>query len=84
MRDQFEAEQIMEAIDHENAKKVEEQTERIQNLEQQLNSLAGEASNDKGAADILRQWIDSGEVVISDNGMPNIIRNREDLVEEQM
>ena len=84
MRDQFEAEQIMEAIDHENAKKVEEQTERIQNLEQQLNSLAGEASNEKGAADILRQWIDSGEVVISDNGMPNIIRNREDLVEEQM
>lgn len=74
----------MEAIDHENAKKVEEQTERIQNLEQQLNSLASEASNDKGAAEILRQWIDSGEVAIADNGMPNIIRNREELGEEPM
>ena len=29
MRDQYEAEQVMEAIDHENAKKVDEQTERI-------------------------------------------------------
>ena len=69
----------MEAIDHENAKKVEEQTERIQNLEQQLNSMTNEANNDKGAADILRQWIDSGEVAIGDNGMPNIIRNQEDI-----
>ena len=74
----------MEAIDHENAKKVEEQTERIQNLEQQLNSMTNEANNDKGAADILRQWIDSGEVAINDNGMPNIIRNREDIEEEPM
>ena len=84
MRDQFEAEQVMEAIDRENAQKVEEQTERIQNLEQQLNSLASEASNDKGAAAILRQWIDSGEVAIAENGMPNIIRNREELGEEPM
>ena len=74
----------MDAIDRENAQKVDEQTERIQNLEQQLNSLASEASNDKGAAEILRQWIDSGEVAIADNGMPNIIRNREELGEEPM
>ena len=33
MRDQYDAEQVMEAIDRENAQKVEEQTERIQNLE---------------------------------------------------
>lgn len=84
MRDQYDAEQVMEAIDRENAQKVEEQTERIQNLEQQLNSIANDASNDKGAADILRQWIDSGQVAIAENGMPNIIRNSEDLVEEPM
>ena len=84
MRDQYDAEQVMEAIDRENAQKVEEQTERIQNLEQQLNSIANDASNDKGAADILRQWIDSGQVAIAENGMPNIIRNSEDLVQEPM
>ena len=84
MRDQFDMEQVMDAVNNENESKVKEQSERIQNLEQQLNSLSQEASHDKGAANILRQWIDSGEVAIGDNGMPNIIKNREDLLEEPM
>ena len=46
--------------------------------------MSQEASNDKGAANILREWIDSGEVAIGDNGMPNIIKNREDLQEDFM
>ena len=84
MRDQYEMEQVMDAVNHENESKVKEQSDRIQNLEQQLNSLSQEASQDKGAADILRQWIDSGEVAIGSNGMPNIIANRQDLPEEPM
>ena len=82
MRDQFDVEQVMDAVNQENESKVKEQSEHIQNLEQQLASLSQEASNDKGAANILRQWIDSGEVAVGDNGMPNIIKNREDLQEE--
>ena len=74
----------MDAVNNENDSKVKEQSERISNLEQQLNSLSQEASQDKGAADILRQWIDSGEVAIGENGMPNIIMNREELLEEPM
>ena len=84
MRDQFEMEQVMDAVNNENESKVKEQSEQIQNLEQQLNSLSQEASQDKGAADILRQWIDSGEVAIGQNGMPNIIKNMEDLPGESM
>ena len=74
----------MDAVNKENDSKVKEQSARISNLEQQLNSLSQEASQDKGAADILRQWIDSGEVAIGENGMPNIIMNREELLEEPM
>ena len=84
MRDQYEIEQVMDAVNHENESKVKDQSERIQSLENQLNAMGQEASNDKGAADILRQWIESGEVVIGANGMPNIIANREDLPEELM
>ena len=74
----------MDAVNKENDSKVKEQSERIANLEQQLNSMSQEASQDKGAADILRQWIDSGEVAIGENGMPNIIGNREEQHEEPM
>ena len=74
----------MDAVNNENESKVKEQSERTENLEQQLNSLSQEASQDKGAANILRKWIDSGEVAIGQNGMPNIIANREDLPEEPM
>ena len=84
MRDQFDVEQVMDAVNQENESKVKEQSEQIQNLEQQLASLSQEASNDKGAANILREWIESGEVAIGDNGMPNIIKNREDLQEDFM
>ena len=84
MRDQFDMEQVMDAVNQENESKVKEQSEQIQNLEQQLNALSHEASSDKGAANILRQWIDSGEVVIGENGMPNIIMNREELHEQPM
>ena len=44
----------MDAVNNENDSKVKEQSERIQDLEQQLNSLSQEASEDKGAANILR------------------------------
>lgn len=74
----------MDAVNNENDSKVKEQSERIENLEQQLNAINQEASQDKGAADILRQWIESGEVAIGANGMPNIIGNREEQPEEQM
>ena len=84
MRDQYEMEQVMDAVNHENESKVKEQSDQIQNLEQQLNALSQEASSDKGAANILRQWIDSGEVAIGENGMPNIIGNREEMHEEPM
>ena len=84
MRDQFDVEQVMDAVNQENESKVKEQSEQIQNLEQQLASLSQEASNDKGAANILRQWIDSGQVAVGVNGMPNIIKNREDLQEDFM
>ena len=43
-----------------------------------------EASADKGASNIIRQWIESGEVAIGENGMPNIIRNEESMQEESM
>ena len=84
MHDQFEMEQVTDAVNNENDSKVKEQSERIENLEQQLNAINQEASQDKGAADILRQWIESGEVAIGANGMPNIIGNREEQSEEQM
>ena len=35
-----------------------------------------EASEDKGAANILRDWINNGEVAIDDKGLPNIIGNK--------
>ena len=84
MQDQYAAEQFMDVVNRENEIKVEEQTERIQNLEQQLNTITQEASNDKGAADIIRMWIDSGAVAIGEDGRPNIIGNREDQQEEPM
>ena len=84
MREQFEMEQVMDAVNHENESKVKEQSEQIQNLEQQLNALNQEASADKGASNIIRQWIESGEVAIGENGMPNIIRNEESMQEESM
>ena len=84
MREQFEMEQVMEAVNNENESKVKEQSSQIQNLEQQLNSLNQEASADKGASNIIRQWIESGEVAIGENGMPNIIRNEESMQEESM
>ena len=74
----------MEAVNNENESKVKEQSEQIQNLEQQLNALNEEASADKGASNIIRQWIESGEVAIGENGMPNIIRNEESMQEESM
>ena len=84
MREQYEAEQFMEVVNRENEMKVSEQTERIQNLEQQLNSISVEASNDKGAADILRMWIESGAVALDKDGRPNIIGNQEEQQEEPM
>ena len=84
MREQFEMEQVMEAVNNENESKVKEQSSQIQNLEQQLNVLNQEASADKGASNIIRQWIESGEVAIGENGMPNIIRNEESMQEESM
>ena len=84
MREQFEMEQVMEAVNNENESKVKEQSGQIQNLEQQLNALNQEASADKGASNIIRQWIESGEVAIGENGMPNIIRNEESMQEESM
>ena len=44
MRDQYEMEQVMDVVNQENESKVKEQSDRIQNLEQQLNSLSQEAS----------------------------------------
>ena len=84
MQDQYAAEQFMDVVNRENELKVEEQTERIQNLEQQLNAISQEASNDKGAADIIRMWIDSGAVAIGEDGRPNIIGNHEEQQEEPM
>ena len=46
--------------------------------------MSQEASEDKGAASILRQWIDEGEVAIDSKGMPNIIGNRNDISEQPM
>ena len=84
MREQFEMEQVMEAVNNENESKVKEQSSQIQNLEQQLNALNQDANADKGASNIIRQWIESGEVAIGENGMPNIIRNEESMQEESM
>ena len=84
MREQFEMEQVMEAVNNENESKVKLQSEQIQNLEQQINTMNQEASADKGASNIIRQWIESGEVAIGENGMPNIIRNEESMQEESM
>ena len=58
----------MDVVNRENEMKVSEQTERIENLEQQLNAISVEASQDKGAADILRMWIESGAVAIDKDG----------------
>ena len=43
--------------------------------------MSQEASEDKGAANILREWIDKGEVSINGEGMPNIIGNRNEMSE---
>ena len=71
----------MDVVNKENESKVKEQHDRISALEQQLNTLSQEASQDKGAADIIREWIDSGKVAIGQNGQPNIIQNAEDVPE---
>lgn len=84
MREQYEAEQFMDVVNRENEMKVNEQSERIQNLEQQLESLSQAASQDKGAADIIRAWIDNGSVAIGNDGRPNIIGNQEDQQEVPM
>ena len=68
----------MESVNIENESKVKEQADRIEALEQRLNAMATEASEDKGAADLLRQWINSGKVVVGNDGVPNIIGNQED------
>ena len=68
----------MESVNIENESKVKEQADRIELLEQRLNAMATEASEDKGAADLLRQWINSGKVAVGNDGVPNIIGNQED------
>ena len=84
MREQFEMEQVMEAVNNEDESKVKDYSKQIQSLERQLNALNQEASADKGASNIIRQWIESGEVAIGEDGMPNIIRNEESMQEESM
>ena len=79
MKDQYELEQFVDVVNKENESKVKDQHDRISALEQQLNNLSQEASQDKGAADIIREWIDSGKVAIGQNGQPNIIQNAEDV-----
>ena len=81
MKDQYELEQFVDVVNKENESKVKDQHDRISALEQQLNNLSQEASQDKGAADIIREWIDSGKVAIGQNGQPNIIQNAEDVPE---
>ena len=46
-------------------------------LEKQLADIGNEASQDRGAAELLRGWMDNGDVAVDANGVPNIIGNRE-------
>ena len=58
-----------------NEKKVKEMAEHIQVIERQFEEMEEETKNDKGAANLIREWAEKGAVEFDGNGVPNIIGN---------
>ena len=57
------------------------QRNEIAHLESKLNELSQAASDDRHAAEFVRNWLAEGKVVLDERGVPNIIGNREDMDE---
>ena len=60
---------------------MKDQRRAIANLEGRLLHLDQQASEDKNAADFIRHWLAEGKVVLDEQGVPNIIGNREEMDE---
>lgn len=58
---------------------VDQQSQQIQRLEQQVEQLSQEDSDDKGAAKLLRQMVERGELELSSDGTVTIVRNHMDV-----
>jgi hypothetical protein len=61
MKEQFQMEQLSEIEQMENSVIIEKQSAHIKALEQQLEQLSQDQSEDKNAASILRHMIDKGD-----------------------
>ena len=55
------------------------QRNEIAHLESKLNELSQAASDDRHAAEFVRSWLREGKVVLDEQGVPNIIGNREEV-----
>ena len=62
-----------------NEKKVKEMAEHIQVIERQFEEMEEETKNDKGAANLIREWAEKGAVEFDGNGVPNIIGNANEM-----
>ena len=67
-----------------NEKKVKEMAEHIQVIERQFEEMEEETKNDKGAANLIREWAEKGAIKFDDNGVPNIIGNASEMGMEEM
>ena len=81
MAEQLSGEQFFQRVAEESESKVKDQRRSIANLEGRLLQLDQQASEDKNAADFIRHWLAEGKVVLDEQGVPNIIGNREEMDE---
>ena len=50
-------------------------------LEGQLHEVVEEVGQDKGAADLMRKWMQEGKIEVNEHNEPNIIGNRNEMSE---
>ena len=53
-------------------------------LEKQLEEIGSQVDQDRGAAELIRTWVDKGDVAVDEHGVPNVIGNRDDVSEQSM
>ena len=84
MAKQLDAEKARDMDMDVNEKKVKEMAEHIQVIERQFEEMEEETKNDKGAANLIREWAEKGAVEFDGNGVPNIIGNAGEMGMQEM
>ena len=75
MKEQYEMEQLKAVEEMEREHEVEEQAEKIRNLEQRLQQMEEEYQKGKHAIEIVNDMHDKGHLSFTEDGQVNIIGN---------